>query len=418
MRIITLKEDEFNNYAQKHKYASYYQSSSYANFKNAQEKFDIHYLGFEENNNLIGATMVIYKPLFWGYKYAYAPRGFLIDYTDSGLIRELTQKLINLLKKQKFIFIKIDPPIIIKELDFSGKVIYQSETANDIMTTLKQNNYEHLGFNLYNERMQSRFNVFAKLIPNTKTLFNSFSKEIKEKIMTANRQAVKVYIDESNDVNRFYDFVKKSFGRKGKRHFQNLFANFSNKNNIKAFYAIIDSTEYAQNTNNLYNVELEKNEGLTKIIESGDKKYDINKVINDKIESDKLINAYKKDILISTDFLRKHPEGLLCGVALVINHSKGAEILINYPLKEYEHFNVNEILNFEIMKYFAERKFKYINLGAVSGNFDSRSKFYPMLKSKNGFNSSVIEYIGEFDLIINPFMYKIYKRKAMKKNML
>ena len=107
MRIITLTEDEFNSYARKHKYASVYQTSMYANFKNILENFDIHYLGFEENGSLIGATMVIYKELFWGYKYAYAPRGFLVDYTDSSLIEELTQRLINLLKKQKFIFLKL-----------------------------------------------------------------------------------------------------------------------------------------------------------------------------------------------------------------------------------------------------------------------------------------------------------------------
>ena len=93
MRIITLKEDEFNSFAQKHKYESYCQTSNYANFKAEQENYDIHYLGFEENNNLVGATMVIYKNLFWGYKYAYAPRGFLIDYTDTYLVNAITQGL-------------------------------------------------------------------------------------------------------------------------------------------------------------------------------------------------------------------------------------------------------------------------------------------------------------------------------------
>ena len=418
MRIITLREDEFNNYAQKHKYASFYQSSSYANFKNNQENYDIHYLGFVENNNLIGATMVIYKHIFWGYKYAYAPRGFLIDYTNRRLIKELTYKLINLLKKQKFIFIKIDPPIIIKEHDFDGNLIYQSETSDNIINILKENRFEHLGFNLYNERMLSRFNVFSKLVDNNRNLFNSFNSDVQKKIKDTNRMAVKVFIDESYDVNRFYDFIKKGYGKKGKNYFENLVDNFSKKDNIKIFYAMIDSNKYAQNTNNLYNVELEKNEGLTKIIESGDKKYDIQKVINDKIESDKVLNAYKKDILISTDFLRKYPDGLVCGAALVISHGKGAEILINYGLKEFEHFNVNSILNFEIMKYYSDKKFKYINLGSVSGNFSSKSKYYPMLENKKGFNSSIIEYIGEFDLIINPLMYKVYKQKSQKKNIL
>lgn len=414
MRIITLNEDEFNNFAKRHKYTSIYQTPMYANFRNNQENFDIHYLGFEENGILIGATMVIYKELFLGYKYAYAPRGFLVDYTDSRLMKELTYRLINLLKKQKFIFFKIDPPVIMREIGFDGNVIYQSETINDILINLKNNNYEHFGFNLYNESSLARFNAFAKLVPNDKDLFNSFSKEVQKNIKTSSRMAVKVEVDESNDVNRFYEFIKKAYGRKGRKYFQNLINDFSKNDSIKIFYARVDSNKYAQNTNNLYNSELERNEGLIKIIESGEKKYDIDRVINDKIESDKILSIYKKDILISTEFLRNQPDGVTCGVALVVSNYKGAEVLINYSAKEYERFKANDLLNYEIMRYYANKKCKYINLGSVVGNFNKNTKFYPLLKSKEGFNSSVIEYIGEFNLIINPLMYKVYKNKMKK----
>ena len=60
--------------------------------------------------------------------------------------------------------------------------------------------------------------------------------------------------------------------------------------------------------------------------------------------------------------------------------------------------------------------YKYISLGSVTGNFNPNAKYYSSLKNKMGFNSSVIEYMGEFNLIINPFMYKIYKYKEQKKN--
>ena len=66
------------------------------------------------------------------------------------------------------------------------------------------------------------------------------------------------------------------------------------------------------------------------------------------------------------------------------------------------------------MKYYGKLGFKYINIGAVTGNFDSSSKYYPMLENKLGFNSSILEYIGEFNIIINPTMYMIYKRKNKK----
>lgn len=418
MRIITLKEEEFDNYAKRHKYDSIYQTSPYAKFRKNHEKYDIHYLGFEENGHLIGATMVIYKELFWGYKYAYAPRGFLVDYTNKQVITELTQRLINLLKKQKFIFVKLDPPIIIYEKDFTGKIIYQSDTANDIINTLKSNRYEHLGFNLYNESLLSRFNVFAKLIPNEKNMYFSFDKEIQENIKDANRRAINVYIDDTNDIDVFFNYIKRSYGKKGRNYFERLINNFTENNSVKIFYAKLDSNKYAQNTNNLYNKELERNEGLTRIIESGNKKYDIEKVINDKILSDKLLKGLKKDIIVSTDLLRNNPDGIICGTALVVQNKKGAEILVNYIPKEFKNFKANEALTFEIMKYYSKQKLKYINLGSVFGNFDQRSRFYPLLETKKGFNSSIIEYIGEFDLIVNPLMYKVYKNRSKKKKLI
>lgn len=418
MRIITLKEDEFNNFAKKHKYESFCQTSNYANFKAQQENYDIHYLGFEDNNNLVGAAMVIYKNLFWGYKYAYAPRGFLIDYTDTYLVNAVTQALKRLLYQQKFIFFKIDPPIIVSERDFNGNYIYQSETVNDILNTLQKNDYEHLGFNLYNESILTRFNVFAKLFPNAKTMYNSFDKDIRDNISFANKRAIKVFEDTTGDIDKFYDYIKKSYGRKGKRYFLNMYNHFSKTGDIKIFYAEIDTNAYAKNTNNLYNIELEKNEGLVKIIESGDSKYDIERVINDKIESDKTLSIYKKDIITSTDMLRKYPDGILVGVSLVVTQKKGANILLNYESPEFKSFNVNEMMTFELMKYYANKNYKFINLGSVPGNFDPKSKYYNTLISKKGFNSSVIEYIGEFDLIINPMMYKVYKNKSKKKKLI
>ena len=66
------------------------------------------------------------------------------------------------------------------------------------------------------------------------------------------------------------------------------------------------------------------------------------------------------------------------------------------------------------MKFFGKMNYKYINLGSITGNFNSTSKYYPLLLSKLGFNSSILEYIGEFNMIINPFMYRIYKNREKK----
>ncbi len=413
MKIVTISEEEFKNFAINHKYYTFYQTKSYANVSKIIDGYNYHYLGFnDENGNLIGAGLMLYKTLFWGYKYAYSPRGLLIDYEDTALVSEVTNALIRLLKKQKFIFVKIDPPIIASERDKDGKIIQFNQNVNRVLAAFKKNRYEHLGFNLYDESILPRWNVSARLHNDGRVIFNNFAPELKEKISYANSMAINVLQDETNDINKFYEFIKKCNIKKSKKYFQALYDSFIEDDKIKIFYAYIDTQRYTKNANKLYQQEEEKNYTLANIIQSGDNvKYNIQKAINDKIESDKMLNKYKNDVVASTKFLREHPNGLVCGAALTIEDNLGVNILINFEDNAYKQYNISSLMTYEIMKYFGKLNYKYINLGSITGNFNANSKYYPLLLNKLGFNSSILEYIGEFNLIINSTMYKIYKKK-------
>ncbi len=415
MKIITLKKEEFDNFSNNHKYNSYYQSSQYADFAAVNDQYNVHYLGFvDENDKLIGAALMLYKTLFWGYKYAYAPRGLLINYENDEIVKTVSLELKKLLKKQKFIFVTVDPLIVASERDRNGKIVQFNNSVNRILTTFKQNNYDHLGFNLYNESKLPRWNVIAKLNNDGRTIYNNFDPIIKEKISYSSNIGIIVEEDDTKDIEKFYEFIKPSY-KNGKKYFTNLFNSFNPTNKIQIFYAKLNTKKYVENANDLYNEEEEKNIGLANIIQSGDTiKYNIPKAINDKIASDKLLHAYKKDIVMSTKLLKSNPDGLILGAALVIQDAHGINILVNYVDNNYAKYNADTLLIYEIMKYYGKLGFKYINIGAVTGNFDSSSKYYPMLENKLGFNSSILEYIGEFNMIINPTMYKIYKKKYNK----
>ena len=416
MKIITLSKEEFDRFSNNHKYNTYYQSSNYADFAVNNDQFNTHYLGFVDEDKLIGASLMIYKPLFWGYKYAYAPRGLLIDYENDNIVKTVSQELKRLLKKQKFIFVTVDPLIVASERDRNGKIIQFNNSVNRILTNFKKNDYEHLGFNLYNESRLPRWNVIAKLNKDGRTIFNNFDSIVKEKISYANSIGFIVQEDPDNSIDKFYEFVKKTYSKGGKKYFTNLFNAFNPSGKIKIFYAKLSTKKYVENVNNLYAKEEEKNIGLANIIQSGDTiKYNIQKAINDKIESDKLLHMYKKDIVASTKLLKSNPDGITTGVALVVTEAHGVNILVNYVDNNYTKYNSDTLLTYEIMKYYGKLDYKYINIGPVTGNFDSNSKYYSMLESKLGFNSSILEYIGQFNMIINPTMYKIYKRKYNQK---
>ena len=51
----------------------------------------------------------------------------------------------------------------------------------------------------------------------------------------------------------------------------------------------------------------------------------------------------------------------------------------------------------------------YFNLNGITGLFEGGNEFKGLNEMKLGFGSEVNEYIGEFDLILNNFVYKMYK---------
>lgn len=419
MRIITLEKEEFDKFAENHKYESYFQTSNYAEFE-MNNKYDVHYLGFtDDEDNLIGGAMCLYRNLFWQYNYAYIPRGLLIDYDNPYLVNKITTKLKKLLYKQNFVFVKIDPPIILSERNCDGKIIYSSETANQILNTLNKNNYKHMGFNLYYETKLPRWNFIIKLNKNIKELYDSFDTNIKENIEFGMQNAISVKIENEENIDTFFELIKQTYGRRGKKYFENLYQCFSSNNKIEILYSILDSQQFVTNSNKLYTNEEEKNKALSNIISGKDAyKYDIKKVISDKMISDKKLHQYKKNIVSSTEFLKKYPNGKILATSLVIKHKKGADCLIFYEEPNYQTYSGGDVLIYEMCKRYAEMNLKYLNLGPAVGNFNKTNPYYKKNLNKIGFNTVIIEYIGEFDLIINPLMYKIYthkKNKAAKK---
>ena len=414
MRIVTLTKEEFDDFSSKNVFNTYFQSSNYADFAQVNDEFSVHYIGFVDENSgsIIGASLMLYKTLFWGYKYAYAPRGFLIDYDNIELINEISTKLKKLLKKQKFIFIKIDPLVVVSERDKNGKIIKFNNNVNNILETLKNNNYEHLGFNIYNESTLPRWNVVAKLNKDGRILFNNFTQEVKDKISYANNIGLVVEEDGEASIERFYAIVRKINPKFGKKRLVNLRNAFFNDNKFKIFYVRLDTRKYVENANRLYSEEEEKNLKLANIIQEGNNNDgSIQIAINDKIKSDALLHTYKKDVVASTKLLKSHPNGIICGVAITVDDARGVNIELSYVDNTFLRYHPNALLVYEIMKYYSKLGFNYINIGAITGNFDSTSKYYSLLENKIGFNSSILEYIGEFNFVINPTLYKIYKRK-------
>lgn len=417
MKIVALTKEEFDNFAYHHKYSTYYQTSAYAE-TSRYEGLNTFYIGFVQDNELVGVTLFLHKTIYLYYKYAYAPRGFLIDYTDSKLVKNVTMGLINLLKKQHYAFIKIDPPIICSERDNKGNIIYFSNTINQILDTLKSNSYIHMGFNKYFENYKPRLNAFVNLTYDLEKIYSNITSDVKEKIENSVKSGLEISLDTTGNIDELYKFIGTKNKKRRKRYYQGMYNNFSRNNAIDIFFVNINTDKYLSNMKRNYDLEAIKNDELASMVQdmsiaSSQKQL----ILNDKMKSDEMLNFYKNELIYATNLSRNHPDYFTIGAGFTIKHNNGVELVIDSYLDEYIKFNPRYVFIWELIKKYKSEGFMYINLNGVVGNFSKEKlgKYKNLNDPKLSFNSTIIEYIGEFDLVINDRIYKKYKEEIEKK---
>lgn len=409
MKIITLSEEKFTGFANNHKYGNFYQTIQYAKvMKN--EEYNYHLLGFINNNNeLIGATMILYRKIFFNYKMAYAPFGFLIDYTNSDLIEELTTKLKKLLIKQKFMYLKINPKIYCSERDKNGNIISYNPEVNDILEILQKNDYIHKGFNNYFENMKPRWNAIIKLTASNENLYKNLSKQVKNKINKAKHCGIEITEGNIDDIEILYEFIKRKYNHSIK-YYKNILKEFGD--DAKIYFAKVNPQKYIVEQKMAYEKELEINENYNEKLQTLSRSgKNITSIINKKMESDKKLSYHQNNLANASNFFAKYPEGLIIGGIMVIKYQNGMNLVIEGFDKKYTTFNPNYLLKWELIKKFNQEEFNYFNLNGIVGEFKEKNKYSGLNEMKLGYNASAIEYIGEFDLIINKPIYNIYKKR-------
>lgn len=408
MKIVTLNRNQFDHFASRHRYRNFYQTSAYAKSM-LRFGYNVHFLGFvNEKNSLVGATFIAYKEVFMSNKIAYAPRGILFDFSDSAKVRSMVEKLKQVLGKQGFMLLRMDPYIPISIRSNDGNIININNEENIILENLATAGFQYKGKNLYFENEKPRWEALVLLNKPTQMIFESFDKRTRNKIRKATNSGLEVYKDSTQNIKNLYTFIRQS-EKKPLSYYQELCKNF--QDNIEIYYARINSESFVINSQKMYEQEIQNNEQLAEQIQS----YDINdkermNILNKKMESDKLMTVYKNHMLMATELLKKHPEGIIVGGALVINYDNAAHILVEGFDEEYSSLNANYLIKWQIISNYNNRRFKYVNLGGVVGNFKEEENEYSGLnEAKLGFNPVVSEYIGEFDVILNNFTYGLFR---------
>lgn len=414
MRIITLEPYQFDTFTKNHKYSNYYQTSSYGNTM-SKNGFNIHYLGIKnDNDTLIGASLIVYKEVFMNKKIAYAPRGILFDYENVDNVKELVIKLKQILGKQGFMLLRMDPYIPATIRNKNGKVLNVNKEINKIMQNIKRAGFKYKGQNKFFENELPRYEAICILNKDPKILFKNLSKRTRHKINRAIGCGITILNDKNKNIEKLYEYIR-SKTNLSKEYISDMVKNYKTSN---IYYAILNTDSFVIEAKRRYEKELEKNDIIAKKIQNtrGNSSTIKKTVLNKKMESDKLINIYKNDLILATELLKTHPKGLVIGGALTIEYNNASYLIIDGFEKTYSHLNCNYLLKWYIINECNKKGLKYFNMNAIVGEFNKKNPYTNLNEMKLGFNTVPTEYIGEFDLVLNNFNYSIYKGLKKDKN--
>lgn len=412
-KLKELTNDEFDEFSKNYNISTVYQTSQYALTMNNQD-YDSILLGLVDSNDIIQAATLILITNNRKFKFAYSPRGYLIDYRNEELVTLFTRFIKEYLNKNNVVTLKINPPIFKTIYYIKENNIYKNNYYDHILNFLISLGYKHLGYNSYFEGIRPRFEAVINLESDEKDIFDNLKRELKTKIRNAKKTGIKIIKGNDNDLNILYDQIKIKYPRNFK-YLEDTYKFFKKNNSIDFYYTKLDTVKYLQETGK--SLEEKENEVL-KINNKIQSNNSSNKNISKKMNMDLDVYKYNKQLVEATKLLKEYPDGLITSSALIAKYKDEVTLLIDGHNKLYKNLNAKHLLIWELCKIYKKEGYKKFNLGGIANINIDDNKYKGLNNFKQSFNPYIIEYMGDLEIITNSSLYFMYSNSIAIKNII
>ena len=400
--IEEVKEEEYNSFLNNMADAHFMQTIEFGKIRRKKGLIP-HLVGIKDNNKLVAIALLLEKKLPLGFKYYYVPRGYTIDYQNQKLLESLTKFLKNYCKKNKAIFIKIDPGIKRYTIDLDGNKI-DGEDNTELINFLKKIGYKHLGFNLGFEHEEPRFTFRVNIDKPIEDVFKSFHATTRKVLNKGNQYNLNIYKGNTSDIKDFYETMIETAKREGIiqapiDYYQNFYEIF-NKNNMSDLYIA------------KVNIK-ELKEEFIKLIDETKKKETKNDV-QEKEKEDK-INKLEKILKEINEIKEKE---LTLASIITVKFKDKVWTVHGGNNSKLMSLNANYLIYYEIIKDANLNGYKVVDLFGTCGipNPSPDNPIYGIHNFKKRLGGEYTEFIGEFDLVTNRFVYVLYNIYTKTRN--
>lgn len=399
MQIVLLDETRFDNFAINHPNCNFYQSSNYGKFM-TKNGHNTYYLGLVDDlGNVQAATLIIVKnDKNNRRKMGYAPRGFLIDWNNEELVSTFTKEIKDFLSKRGFTYIKVDPLVIYKEHNIDGSEKQAGECNLNFIKKLQSLGYIHMGYNNGMETSKPRWNAITILNKDINTLFNSISKKGRDKIIHSAAIGDTVYKGSINDINLLHSTINKAVPPV--EYYLDYYQFFNQNNGFEIYFTKLEPVKFVNSSKKAFeNEEIKNNELNQKIQDWTNPNKEI--IINEKLKSDELLAKYKKEMVEAINLFQEFPNGIVIAAVAVIKYGRSITFLSGGVNERFKDHDSEYLLRWQLMQEYAKQGYEIVEYNGMTGDF--KDDYDSLLKRE--LSNKIVEYVGEFDLVINKKAY-------------
>lgn len=377
----------------------------------------------DENKNVVAAALILTKSLpKLKKKFAHIPRGFIIDYSLESIVTTFTKELKEYLKKQNVFAFRIDPSIKLHTMDRQKNII-SGEENTQLVNNLKEIGYVHQGYVDNFEGMFPRLTFINHLQNQTlEQMYDELYYKTRTNIQTAKDKGIEIQYSNVSEIDDFLTLLREKASRDGilgqsKEYFVNLLETLNEvkQNSARLCFTFLNTQKYLNSTKEIYNainkeyLDLENKKKEENISAKRLKKLN-NMQKNLKPKLDKA----QKEIDEAQNAYNQYPNGLRLTGSIYVVHENRAWFLFTGSSEKFRQTMPAYLNLWEMIKTLKEEGIEYLDLFGASGDISKESPYFGIYLFKNRFNGEFVEYIGEFDYVINKFYYFIYKKIAPK----
>jgi len=404
MTFTELTKEEFKKYLDGHELKSFLQTPEMASLK-VKNGWEEYYVGVKENDKILCATMMCSRNTKFG-KYFNAPRGYLIDFKDKQLLKFFTEKIRAFVKTKGGYVLNIEPKVLYKQRDIEGKIVEGGFDNTEIYNNLIELGYKHGGFYEHLDlSKQVRWAFVLELEGKTKDeIFNGFKPNTRNIIRKNQKYNVKVKELEYDELDIFTRLVESSGSRKNfhsrtTEYYENMYNLFHEKGEVKFLVTELDMKEYKKLLTE------EKEELENKIADLKDVKASEGK----RKEFLSQIETLEHRLKEAADLQVKHGNNPLMAGAMFMLYGDEIVYLFSGTESDFMTLKSQYLLQWHIIQHGIDNGYRVHNFYGINGNFNESDDRFGLYTFKKSFNGTVVEYLGDFDLIINKPKYCLKK---------